>query len=331
MVSAMNMHLWLQVYGAEFSQSESITRLAVDFALAPARAAWHLPAPRADEHDDFLYREVEPSAGIPTRTMVDHHLDVSAVHFEPVLHGLLLFGWLFPAACFLTDTPAELIELPGWAFLRNSQLLAYRTYEEIAYLAAGAAGAPATPPLFHGTQPYRASPVPGVIAELRKMQELLEQAVSKPDDAGDYWRFDVGFTQMDMVVALEIDEILRRDVRERLIWLGDMETYDPDNGDSFEMTSSKIVTFDRGVFPALVPQSLAGLVALDFARYLRLDRGYAACQFCGVPVQLSGAQAARARRHEAVFHPECHLRHRLQYGRSYQRRRAAARRSHRPG
>jgi hypothetical protein len=48
-----------------------------------------------------------------------------------VLNGPLLFGWLFPGARLDTHAPTEVVEIPGHALLRDSQEMAYRTYEEV--------------------------------------------------------------------------------------------------------------------------------------------------------------------------------------------------------
>lgn len=258
----MKQRLWLTVHGADLTNPASLTRLAVDFALAPAREAWGLPAPRPDERDDFLFVDIDPIAGLPARMMRSHQQRISAAYFEPVLHGLLLFGWLFPGANFVSDTPEEVVRMPGHAFLTDSQLMAYRRHEEIAYLAAGALGSPALPPLSHGPGPFQAQASPAALAELRAMQELIERAIGEPDDSGDYRRINLGFDWMDAVAADEIDEILRRDVHERLIWLGDFELSNPaeDDDDSIPLSAGDFITFDRGVLPALVPESLSGLI-----------------------------------------------------------------------
>ena len=73
---------------------------------------------------------------------------------------------------------------------------------------------------------------------------------------------------------------------------------------------------------ASVPEPLAGLVALDFAESLRLDRMAGRCARCDRPMLLDAQRAARARRGRPVFHDDCHREHRLSYWRGYQASRA---------
>lgn len=111
-------------------------------------------------------------------------------------------------------------------------------------------------------------------------------------------------------------------MHQRLIWLASWEESDPDNS-SPVISPLDLITFDRGVFLASVPETLAGLVALDFAESLRLDRIAGRCAKCDRSMLLSGQRAARARRGKTVFHEECHTEHRLSYFRTYQANRVA--------
>lgn len=318
----MHERLWLSLYLANLSDLAAITRIAVAHCLAPARTAWGLPAPVVGERDDAFFFDIEPVGGIRARQMREHHLTVSAAHFDPVLRGLLLFGWLFPASVFLSDSPGEVVKLPGPAFLSDSQMLAYRTHEEFEYLAAGLLGQEVAPPMYHGSNPYRPQADPGVIAELKRLQSVLGQAVGAPEDLGDYRRVDLGLPALDQFIASELDDILREHVHQRLIWLASWEEANPDDEDRV-LTPMDFITFDRGVLMASIPESLAGLVALDFAESLRLDRMAGRCARCDRPMLLNAQRGARARRGRPVFHDECHREHRLSYWRGYQARRTA--------
>lgn len=154
------------------------------------------------------------------------------------------------------------------------------------------------------------------------MQRLLGDALRPPADLGDYRREDLGLNAIDQVAAFAVDEILRKHVHHRLIWLASWEEIDQEpRGRAISMHD--LATFDRGVFMSVVPESLVGLVALDFAESLRLDRRAGRSARCDRPMLLSAQRAARARRGKAVFHEECHAEHRQSYFREYQARRAA--------
>lgn len=89
----MRERLWLSIYLADLRDPAAVTRIVSDHCLAPAREAWGLPLPKADEGDGaFFYEEVVNGSRV--QMMREHSLLISAAHFEPVLRGLLLFGWL---------------------------------------------------------------------------------------------------------------------------------------------------------------------------------------------------------------------------------------------
>jgi hypothetical protein len=312
--------LWLGLLFADLASLDSLTELVVNFSLAPAREQQGLAAPRPDEGDSFLFRDIGVDAhGTLFREMRAHEPVLSAAHFRPVMNGLLLFRWLFPRAGL--SPISELLSVPGYAFLQESERMAYRTYEEFRYLVSGLLGVEVSAPLHHGIEPYSRDPNPQGLADLRSAQELLARAVGPPEDFGDYRRLDFGFAALDLEVADQIDTALRRDVHQRLVWLGDFEEGRPDS-DSTEIDLSELITFDRGVLAAIVPESLSGLVAMDFAESLRLDRAAGRCFRCGQAMLLTAQQAARGSRGERVFHRECHLEHRREYYRRYHAGRA---------
>lgn len=317
----MRERLWLSVFLADLTDPAAVTRVAVDHCLAPAREAWGLPVPVPGEGDSpFFYQAILD--GNRVQMMREHSLTISAAHFDPVLRGVLLFGWLFPGSTLGSDAPQEVVKLPGPGFLSDSQLLAYRTYEEVEYLAAGLFGREAPPPMYHGMNPYRQRADPSIVSELIRVQKVIGEAVGPPEDLGDYRRVDLGLNAVDQFAAHELDQILRNSVHQRLIWLASWEEADPAN-ESPVLSPLDLITFDRGVFMASVPESLAGLVALDFAESLRLDRMAGRCARCDRPMLLSAQRAARAKRGKPVFHEECHAEHRLSYFRDYQAARAA--------
>jgi len=306
----MQRSFWLGLYFADLDRLDSLTDLVVASVLAPARAQQGLHEPRPNEADSFLFTEIGVDLnGTLFREMRPHAPVLSAAHFRPVMNGLLLFRWLFPGAGL--SPVKELLSVPGYAFLQEAQRMASRTYEEFRYLCGGLLGINLPAPLYHGIEPYRRALNVEGMDQLRAGQALLARAIGAPEDFGDYRRLDFGFAALDFEVADELDVTLRRDVHERLIWLGDFEEASPDSD------SSELITFDRGVLAAVVPETLPGLIAMDFTESLRVDRIAGCCKRCGQAMLLTPQQASRARRGVSVFHRECHAEHRRQYYRSY--------------
>lgn len=124
---------------------------------------------------------------------------------------------------------------------------------------------------------------------------------------------------MDRDAARALDEILRRDTHTRIVWLVDTELALDPNAPDPDAVVDLIV--DRGVFSAVIPETLAGLIALDFVETLRLDPKTGICAECGRPVLLSPQRAARTRRGDPVYHVDCGQAHRRQWIREYQRNR----------
>ena len=130
---------------------------------------------------------------------------------------------------------------------------------------------------------------------------------------------DTGLERVDMPSAIEVDGILRRDVHRRLVWLGNAEPILPEDSPDGE---GHVLTWDGGVFPALVPETISGTIALDYADGLARHRRVAVCAHCNRAVVLSNQRAARDRKGLPIYHEVCAREHRLGYFRSYQRRRA---------
>lgn len=107
-----------------------------------------------------------------------------------------------------------------------------------------------------------------------------------------------------------------------MVWLGSWEEADPKN-ESKVLSPLDFITFDRGVLMAAVPEPIAGLMSLDFAESLRLDRMAGRCGRWDRPMLLGPQRAARAKRGKPVFHDDCRREHRLSYFRDYQAARAA--------
>jgi hypothetical protein len=230
---------------------------------------------------------------------------------------------LFPGAVDSQYVAEEFFTLPGSAILERAFPLACLRWHDIEILVdglwGGRTGRPVSPAIRDG---YRADPA--CLTALRDIQTTIREAVRLPDDSDPlHLREDVGLQAMDPGAVFGLDEILRLDCHSRLLWLGDTEmAFDVDGPDPEAVVP---LTIDRGVFTVVVPESLPGLVALDFVETLRLDPRTALCAVCRRPILLSPQQAARQRKGEPVYHPDCHDEHRLRYVREFQRRRRASR------
>jgi hypothetical protein len=113
---------------------------------------------------------------------------------------------------------------------------------------------------------------PAAIAELHAVQALLRRSQGNAaNDPDPYIRIDVGLTAMDREAAFRIDDTLRRDCHTRLVWLIDFEpAFDADGPDPDAIVE---LPLDHGVLAALIPETITGLVVLDYVETLGLDPG----------------------------------------------------------
>jgi hypothetical protein len=312
--------LALDLVKIDLADPGSLASLVIAHTLAPARAAWSLPAPRHGEGRTFL---VERSETGPGGLRVNHirrwHLDESVAHFDPVVRGLLFFAWLFPESVPPSLMAAAILHLPGYAFLANSTELMLRPHEAIVHLVHGLLGLATQRPLEVGGGYHRPSPNPTAVAELGAMQELVTRAIGPLPDDDRTFQIEIGLEAKDTATAIELDEILRRDVRRRIVSLTTFE--DPVDDD--EMSLDRTLWFERGAFSTSLPESLSGLVALDYSEQLGIGRTTGICGRCGRPFRLSDRQIGQADRGHRVYHEDCAVAQKLAYWRDYQRRRYA--------
>jgi hypothetical protein len=291
------------------NDEKGLTELVVTYAVAPARRMWSLAEPRSDEGDDGWKRD----QGAVT-------LDESTGHFAPVIAGLALWASLFPYSAVSFADRSDIARNPSSAFMDGSWHMAmFTSYGDVAELVHG---------LYldvTDARPNVASrhplpwPNPDALAELRRMQALLGRLVGPPSAWGDIEiRSETGLQHVDVAAAHDMDEILHRDVHRRLVWFGTVDPILPEETPEGEML---VVTNDGGVFPALVPETISGVIALDYTEGLALHRRVAVCGHCNRAVVLSNQQVARSRKGLAVYHESCATEHRLSYFRDYQRRR----------
>jgi hypothetical protein len=301
---------------------ESLTALIIDHCLAPVRASCGLPAPRLGERDDFAYETERLPDGTPYRKMRRYTLTETPAFFDVVLRAMLLFGWLFPESCAPSQNVAMMLSEPGWCVLDDWITLAHRPYEGISDLVRGLFGLPREyPDLYMGTGYHIPAVNEAGIAELRGAREIVFEALSPVPEDLDSSLIDVGLQRFEFGFTRKLDRILRTSVHRRMIWFGTFEV-GLDEGDDHEpYVTDQTISLERGVFAAMVPETLTGLVVLDLSEQLSLGRHTGLCAHCHGLMPLTARQAGRARRGEAVYHSTCLDEHRLIYFRDYQRQR----------
>ena len=295
----------------DLSQHGELSRLVIDHTIAPVRALAGLPPPQRGEGRSFMFGESWFENGVEFQPLRRMDLPRTSACFDQVVRALLLFGWLFPRSLLASEGPQFVLDSPGSAVLDDYWHLADRPQEAIEDLVAGLLGQPADPPLWRGSRPHVPEPNPSALDELARAQELVWRAIGPVDDEEHTVVVDIGLDRMDWLTSREIDQEIRLHVHRRLVWFGTMEPI-PGEDDDVD-GSGGILTYDRGVFAAQVPDSLTGLVLLDFSESLARDRSAAWCGHCNKLMQVNARQAARARKGFSVFHADCLGEHRLGY------------------
>lgn len=302
----------------DLSDFDELSRLVIDHTIAPVRALVGLPAPRRNEGRWFMFSEPRFEDGIEVRELLRADLPRTSACFDVVVRSLLLFGWLFPGNSFLSEAPSFALDAPGSAVLDDYFHLIDRPQEAVENLVAGLLGLPIQPVEWHGSRPSRPARNDAALSELASVQALLSRAIDPVEDE-EYTTFvDIGLDRMEWLTARDVDRAMREHVQRRLVWFGTMEPIDVLD-DGFH----GILTYDRGVFAADVPDSLTGLVLLDFSEQLQLDRRVARCGHCRRLMAVNARQAGRARKGQPVYHADCLDAHRLGYYRRKSRDRYA--------
>lgn len=296
----------------DLADPASLTAFVVAHTIAPVRAAWGLPAPRPDEGQSYYIERTEERDGMRVQHWRSYRLDESIRWFDPVLRAMLLFSWLFPDSVSPMESPASILGRPGWAVLQQSMDLLARPHEAIVDLVGGLLGIETARPWWTGSGYHRPAPNPVAIADLVRTQDLVSRAQDRITEDPRTHLFDIGLRQIDEVIADDLDEIARRDVHRRFVWLGTYEWFD-DGSD--EPPGHPPERFPRGVFAADIPESLQGLVALDYSEQLRYDNRTGKCAGCGAFMPVDGRQRGRVRRGEPIYHAECKDEARLAYWR----------------
>ncbi|MDL2335091.1 MAG: hypothetical protein QFC55_03565 [Chloroflexota bacterium] len=245
----------------------------------------------------------------------------SPTHFGPVIAGLVIWSTLFPHAAPMFGELSTIRRSPHIAWLDGSFAFAlFTSYDQVKRQVEALFGPDSTAEDEHrrGDVRYHHEPRRNDYAldELHSVRALLLRLYGPPEAWADHLiRYETGLEHVDLTAAGELDDILRRDVHRRLVRLGSDEPILDDD------LAGGVLTVDGGVFPAFVPESLAGVFALDYADGLAGHRRVAQCGRCERALVISNQQAARIGKGLPIYHRECAQEHRRDYYREYQRAR----------
>ncbi len=330
-------HLAFDLLETDLEDPASIAALVARHGIAPARRLFGFAEPARGEHRSRMLLGGSFTL-VVANSRPTWHVDPTAATVEPVLRGLALVAALFPGALDLRATDVEraaLFEaLPGLAIPDRAMELALVYWEEIEWLAARALGIgrplPDDP---HTSLRLDAQAGRDGIERLARAKSLVERALLPVEDADELLaRAEVGLDALNVGVADEIDEILAEDARLRLLRISDPEMVPSDGPpplpDAPDLYTEVLV--ERGVVPVTLPQTVEGLVAVDFVETLRLGRQTGLCANCLRPFLLESQQASLVRRGQPVYHPGCFRERRKRYMRDYRAGRVGARASEAP-
>jgi hypothetical protein len=308
--------------------------------IAPARRLYGMPTPRPGETVDLLD---EARRAFARREPTKFGFETSSALFDRFMRGHVLFARLLPQATLHGRRFEESLSVPNWAYFDESLETAHFLWPDLVHLVDGLFGR-AAPGSDHNGLEFRYVPQgnDGGLDELRRAQELVRTALLPPRDPDDpaYRRRRIGLRAMDQSTTFAIDEILRAQVHQRLIWFARVDMAfaigyvdaDPDGCPVFvpELADEPLeITDDHGVFPTVIPETIAGVVALDLVGTFRRERDIGACGECGGWMLLSGQKAARVENGGNVYHDACRDEHRLAYFRRHSKARYAEARSDR--
>lgn len=335
--------LSLDLAFTDLADPGALTRLVAAHCLAPARRAWRLPDPDpAETPRDVRRHPVERAGRIDWEGRVPE-LEVSTAHVDPVLRGFVLFGRLFPGGTLAAQHLDTSVGAPGWIYFDDSRELATLVYADVARLCRGLLGLPdhgaEADDLGHTLRPARND---AALAELREAKAMVTAALAAPAPAEPplHTRRDIGLRIVDRGAAWAIDEILRAEARQRLVWLAGIDLLFPlgevvtladgspalvaPSDDEFDDGMLESVD-EAGVYPTVLPETIRAAVVLDLVATFSRDRTVADCGYCGMPMLLTPHRAGRVDHGEPVYHDGCHAEHRRRWGRDYRRRQRTSR------
>jgi hypothetical protein len=296
--------LSLDLAVANLDDPEALTGILMTHVVAPARALFgdRYPRPHRDEGEDLRNpRLIELEDGTVFEDPEDAEPEDTTLGFDTFIRGWVLFHSLFPR---VAGESYVNLDRPERVFFGDARRTAGILWPEMALLVRR---------MLDADGRGKGGPE---LRELRRLQGLLRKALTPPE--GTWWHVrdhTTGLRIVDSHAAAELDSILRADVRHRLVWFEGGVW-----GLSIQREGRWVDTiFDRGVFATAIPETVAGVVALDFVESLRREPTIAACAECGLWVDMSSQQAARSQRGMPIYHRECHDQHRVRYVRAYQR------------
>lgn len=310
-------------------RAELVSFLAIH-VLNAARAIYHMPASEPGEEPGSL--DAARSA-YAQRGDNFYGIEVSTALFDRFIGPCVLFARLFPGALWDARRLETTLNVPQWAYFEDSLELAHFLWSDLEALVTGLFGGPSDPVhhagLAHILRPRRNNEG---LAELWDARDLARKALRPTTDPNDplYRRRSIGLRVMDAETTWLVDEVLRANAHQRLIWFaaqdvsfpiaqtvtgadGKLHLEPPDHPDA-----GVVLTDDHGVFATVVPETIKAAVALDLVSTFRRERQVGRCGHCGSWMLLSRPQVARAETGGEVYHAEC----REAYRRAYFRVRA---------
>jgi hypothetical protein len=316
----------------DLDEPSALVGFLATHAIGVARRLYCMPVPRPGETETIL--DAARTAFV-RREPEKFGFETSTALFDPFIRGHVLFARLLPHATLRAEGFAESLAVPNWAYFEDSLAFAHFLWSDLEHLVEGLFGRPAPGPDHYGI-PFRYEPQRNDqgLGELRQAQVLVRAALQPPTDPDDpaYHRRRIGLRAMDHTTAFAIDEILRAQVHQRLVWfvsvdmvfpIGHVETdaagrtyLVPDLGDE-----PLEITDDHGVFPTVIAETIAGVVALDLVGTFWREREVGQCGACGRWMLLSGQQAARVEKGGSAYHDSCRDEHRLAYFRQHSKAR----------
>lgn len=290
---------------ASLDDPEALTALLMAHAVAPARALYgdRYPLPHRDETADLRTpRRIELEDGTSFEDPEDSEPEATTLGFDAFIRGWVFFHRLFPR---VAGEGYINLDRPEHVFFGDARRTAGILWREMAILVGR---------MYEGGGDADGDPS---LRELRRLQALLRRALTPPEETWWHARHHIGLRIVDRGAAAELDAVLGTDVRQRLVWF---------EGGTWRLSIQRDgrwvdTVYDRGVFAAVIPETIAGVVALDFIETLRREPTIAPCAECGLWVEMSRQQVARSQAGKPIYHHDCHAHHRVQYVRSYQQRR----------
>lgn len=314
----------LDLASLDLTDRDGLVGLLATHAVAPTRRLYGMPSPVPGETPDML----EPSVG---------PLQVSTALFDPLIRGYVLFSRLLPTALRTYEGLETILSVPNWAYFDRSRQLRWFLWRDLENLVDGLLGREASGP-DHPCLESRYVPTrnDAGMAELASARELVLAALATPvfpDDPA-YRVRNIGLRSVDQGTAFRLDEVLRAEVHQRLVWFADVDITFPigyvANGPTGEpMFVSEVsnepleIVDDHGTYPTVVPETIAGVVALDLVSTFSRDRSVGICEHCRRPLLLTPQQAGRVQAGRPVYHPDCFPEHRVRWIRDFQRQRRA--------